>query len=430
MKKVCIIGAGIVGSSLAKKLTHSGYEVAVIDYNDTKIEDLTSTLDIMGIDCDATEVKCLDKVKDFELFIVVTDSDERNIAIAAILKAFFKKEKIIVRVSKNAFAAPPMKELLGIEAVNILTEVITKIIDTIRFPFAMSVVRFEKGKLILLNYKVSSEDIFAGKEIKELQALKQLVPFTIAALERDGKVVIPKGGTIVYPEDIIFFVIKEEDVKLFQEHLLRNAEPIKLLFILGHSKFTNELLKRIIGLEGLKIKLVEKDLQKCEEIAGEFPEIDVLHGEVTDVELLKSEGINNAGLVVAITEDEEDNVLSCILAKKLGAKRAAALISHTEYENIIESIGIDTPIVPRKLLASRVYTTLSSKSLLDVFELRDNIEIIEIKVDKEWNEKRIADIKYKDCPLILALKRQTEIQVVDGNTQVREGDILICIREK
>jgi len=430
MKKVCIIGAGVVGSSLARKLTHSGYEVAVIDYNSTKIEDLTSTLDIMGIDCDATEVKCLDKVKDFDLFIVVTDSDERNIAIAAILKAFFKKEKIIIRVSKNAFAAPPIKELLGVEPVNILTEVITKIIDTIRFPFAMSVVRFEKGKLILLSYKVSSEDIFAGKQIKELQALRQLIPFTIAALERDGEVTVPKGDTIVYPGDVIFFVIKEEDVKMFQEHLLRNAEPVKLLFILGYSKFTNELLRRIVDLEGLKIKLVEKDLQKCEEIAGEFPEIDVLHGEVTDVDLLKSEGIDKAGLVVAITEDEEDNVLSCILAKKLGAKRAAALIAHTEYENIIESIGIDTPIVPRKLLASRVYTTLSSKSLLDVFELRDNLEIVEIEVGKEWDGKKIMEIKCKECPLVLALKRGTEIEVVGGDTVVKEGDILICIREK
>ncbi|WP_456397455.1 NAD-binding protein [Desulfurobacterium sp.] len=430
MKKVCIIGAGVVGSSLAKKLAVSGYEIAVIDKNGAKIEDLTSTLDIMGIDCDATEVGCLDKVKDFELFIVVTDSDERNIAIAAILKSFFKKEKIIIRVSKNAFAAPPIKELLGVEPVNILTEVITKIIDTIRFPFARSVVRFEKGKLILLNYMVSSEDIFAGKQIKELQALRKLIPFTIAALERDGKVTIPDGDTIVYPGDSLFFVIKEEDIKVFQEHLLKNAEPVRLAFILGHSKFTVELLKRIADFEGLKIKLVEPDLQKCEEIAGEFPNIDVLHGEVTDVELLKSEGIDKAGLVIAITEDEENNVLSCILAKKLGAKKAAALIAHSEYENIIESIGIDTPIVPRKLLASRVYTTLSSKSLLDVFELRENIEILEMQVGSEWDGKQISEIKCKECPLVLALKRGNDIQVVGGDTVVKKGDILICIRQR
>ncbi len=430
MDRICIIGAGVVGSYLAKRLSNEGYEIAVIDVNSSKIETLTANLDILGLNCDALDLKCLEDVKDYDLFIIVTDSDEKNICIASILKAFFKKEKLIIRVSKNVFAAPPIKELLSVDAVNVLTEVITKIIDVIRFPFAQTSVRFEKGKLILFKYKVETTDSFSGKQIKDFVEIRKKIPFTIAAIERDGKIILPKGDTFIYSDDLLFFVVEESHVKEFLKELLPQAEKIDLIFILGYSEFVNELLRRLAELEDIKVKFVDPDIRNCEAVASEFPNVSVLHGEITDIELLKSEGIEDAGLVIGITEDEENNILSCILAKRLGAKRAAALITHQEYEKIVESIGVDVPIVPRKLIASRVYSNLTTKGFLDVFELQEDLEILELKVREDWIGKTVKEVRFKECPLILGVKRGREVHVVRGTTKLKDGDILICVKVK
>ncbi len=427
--RICVIGAGVVGSYLASRFAKDGYEVAVIDSDRLKVESLTSRLDILGIECNALELKCLEQVKEFEIFIVVTDREEINLAIAAILRGLLKKDKVLIRVNSNVLAAPPIRELLGIEAVNTTAEIISNITDIINFPFALSVARFEKGKLFLIKYQVKTDDIFSGRRLSEFKALREKIPFTVAAVEREGKVIIPKGKTILYPNDKIYIAVRERDVKGLFEELFIELKPISNVFILGYSNLVVELLKRIRDIEGLKIKFVDPDISNCEEIAGQFPDVSVLHSEVTNVKLLKSEGIEDADVAIAITEDEENNILFGILSKRLGAKKAVALVAHPEYESIIESIGIDSPVVPRKLIASKVYRNLSHRGLVEMFELQENVEVFEKELGKEFEGRLLSDIPTKECPLVLGIKRENEVEIAIGNTVLREGDVIICIRE-
>ncbi len=427
--KICVIGAGVVGSYLASRFAKDGYEVAVVDFDKLKVESLTGRLDILGIECNALELKCLEQVKDFEIFIVVTDKEEINLAISAILRGLLKKDKVLIRVNSNVLAAPPIRELLGIEAVNTTAEIISNITDIINFPFALSVARFEKGKLFLIKYQIKTDDIFSGRQLSEFKALREKIPFTIAAVEREGKVIIPKGKTILYPQDKIYIAVRERDVKGLFEELFIKFTPVNNIFILGYSSLVVELLKRISDMEGLKIKFVDPDISNCEEIAGHFPDVSVLHSEVTNVNLLKAEGIEDADITISITDDEENNILSCILSKRLGAKKVVALVAHPEYESIIESIGIDSPIVPRKLIASKVYRNLSHRGLVEMFELQENIEVFEKELGEEFDGKLLSDIPQKECPLVLGVKREDEIEIAIGNTMLRKGDVIICIRE-
>jgi len=423
--KVCIIGAGVVGSFLAKKLSREGYEIAVVDVDPSKLEQLSLTADVLTINCNALEVNCLKKLDDFELFVVVTESDEKNVAITTLLKSLFKKEKIIFRVTNKALSSPPVKEFLKAEPVNILSETVQKVLLSVKYPFAKEAIRLEGENLIILKIEVSVESPIAGKQIAELSPLRRELPFTIVAVEREGRVIIPKGEDFIFQGDVIYVAVKEEKAQELAKVLKIPYQPVKLIFVVGYSPFTEDLIGKLSELKDLKVKFISRNKRKCEEISGKYPEVDVFFGEPTDAELLKQEGIDRADLVVSITEDEEANILSAILSKRLGAKRACALITHPEYEEIVESIGIDIPIAPRKVLAAKVYRQLSRRKFLEIVELSDNLDVVEIDVEKESLVKD-SDV----CGLIVAVKRDGETEIATGSTLLKPKDKLICVVER
>ena len=425
--KVCVVGAGVVGSHLAKRLSREGFEVAVVDVDPSKLEALSYSYDVMTVNCNALEVNCLKNLQDFDLFVVVTESDEKNLSIAVLLKAIFGKEKVILRVSNKAFSSPPVKEFLKCEVVNILSETVQAVINQVKYPFALDVVRLEGEGIVILKVKLTSESSLAGKQIIELSGVREQIPFTIVAIEREGRTILPSGTNFMYPEDILYIAVKEEDALRLAELLGIEYSPVKLIFVFGYSRFTEELLTQLSNLS-VKIKFVCSSLEKCEEISGKFPKVDVFHGEFSDIEFLKEEGIEKSDLSISITEDEEENILSAVLCKKLGVKKTLALIMHPEYERIVTSIGIDVPLIPRKLLASKVYRQLSRKKFIDIFELSEDLEIVEMEVPERSTDKQVKDAGL--CSLIVAVRKEDGVELARGNTLLRKGDKLICIKKR
>ena len=168
----------------------------------------------------------------------------------------------------------------------------------------------------------------------------------------------------------------------------------------------------------------------CESLSGKFPAVNVFHGEFTDVELLKGEGIGSSDLTISLSDDEETNILAGVLAKKLGTGKVCSLIIHPEYENIVESIGIDVPLIPRKLLASKVYRQLSRKGFLEIFELSDSLDVIEMTVPKEFSGKTVSELRDSICGLIVAVKRGNETKLAKGDTILGPDDTVICIEKR
>jgi trk system potassium uptake protein TrkA len=430
MMKVCIIGAGVVGSYLAKKLSKENYEIAIVDIDSAKIEQLTYSYDILGINCDALEINCLKEVENFDLFVIVTESDEKNIAIAVLLKSIFQKKNIIVRVSNKAFSSPPVREFLQCETVNVLSETIHTVLSIIKYPFALSTVRLENDGILIFKYLVKVEDFLAGKQIYELRNIRDQVEFTIVAIERENEIIIPTGKTFIYPEDKIHIAVKEEKTYELIKALGIEVFPVKLVFVLGYSKVTEELLRKLSEIKDLKVKFLSPDKRICETISGNFPDVSVFHGELTDVELLKSENIGNADLTISLTENEETNILSAILAKRLGAKKTCSLVIHPEYEKIVESIGIDVPLMPRKLIASKVYRSLSKRGILELLELSENIDIVEFSIPPGLSGKKVSELGNKICNLIVAVKRGEKVFLARGDTELKKDDTVICIEKR
>jgi len=417
----------VVGSYLAKNLSKEGVEVIVVDIDSSKLEAISYNSDVLTVNCNATEINCLKRVADADLFVVVTENDEKNLAITILLKAFFKKENVVVRVSNKGFSSPPVKEFLGCKVVNILSETIQAVVNQIKYPFAKDSIRLEKEGIIILKLEVNVESFLAGKQISELSGIRKEIPFTIVAIEREGNAVIPTGSDFLYPKDTIYVAVKEENAEALAREMKLDYQPIKLVFVFGYSKFTEELLNQLVNFP-IKVKFVSPDLEKCEEISGKFPKVSVFHGEFSDVGLLKEEGIEKADLVVAITNDEEANILSSVLSKNLGAKKVCALIFHPEYENIVNSIGIDVPIIPRKILASKVYSILSVKNFVEILELSENLEVVEFEVSQKEHGKTVKESNV--CNLIVAVKREDGTEIAKGDTKLRKGDILICVKSR
>ncbi len=425
--KICIVGAGVVGSSLARKLSEDGYDIAIIDKDSSKIEELQSSIDAAAYVCDAFDEECIKHFVDYDFFIVVTNRDEINLSVSLMLKAVFKKEKILIRVDKDILSKQEIEDFLGVEIVNTFSEIYKNVENIIRYPFMFYTNELDHGKLILFGYKISGEDNLKNRAISDLKEIREKIPFTIALIERDGKFVIPSGKRVLLEGDAIYVLLEKEYLDKFIELAGIKYKPIESITFLGISNFGISLIKRLIE-RNIDIKVIEPNLEKCEKLAEEFPDLLVINGKYTDEELLKNENLSNSDLIISASY-KEDGILACILAKKLGAKKVLALIEQPEYEEIAHSLDIDIPIVSRKLVARKVYRKIRHKGFLDILEIAKNINLYEKVVDKKLAEKKVEEISDKAF-LILAIKRENRMYIASGKTVLKEGDILLVLEKE
>ncbi len=426
--KICIIGAGVVGSYLAKNLSKEGYEVAVIDKDKSKINEISKNIDVIAYNCDAFNENCISIVKDYDLFIIATNSDKTNLAITLILRAVLGKKKILVRVNDDTLSKPEIEKFLGIEIFNAYTEVLKVINNIIKYPFISSLYELEEGDLILFTYKISSDDKFFNKKLLEFKNIRENLPFTIALIERNLEKIIPTGDTILKEGDIVYILLEKNNLKKFIETFNLPNKEVKNIFILGYSKLVLKILEELTKLKKSKIKFIDGNLANCELVAEKFPNILVLHSKLTDEEFLKAENIGNADLVIGSSSSEE-GILACILSKQLGAKKVLAMLEQPELEKLVYSLGIDVPIVSRKLLARKVYKKIKHRGFLDTFELSDDINIFEIYVNKDLAGKKVYEISKRNF-VILSIEREGKLKIVHGNTILKENDILIVLQKE
>jgi len=426
--KICIIGAGVVGSYLAKHLSKEGYEVAVIDKDKEKIDEISKTIDVVAFNCNAFNENCISSVKEYDLFIVATNSDKTNLAITLILRAVLGKKKILVRVNDDTLSKKEIENFLGIEIFNAYTEVLKVIQNIINYPFISSLFELEDGDLIVFTYKVNKQDKLINKKLLEFKNIREILPFTIALIERNGEKIIPYGEVKLEENDIVYILIERKNLNQFAEKLNIPNKKVKNIHILGYSKLTLKILDNISKIKKLKIKFFDGDIKNCEKIAEKFPNILVLNSKLTDEEFLKNEDIGKADLVITSSSSEE-GILASILAKQLGAKKILALLEQPEIEKLVYSLGIDVPIVSRKLLARKVYKKIKHRGFLDTFELSDDISISEIFVNESLDGKKVYEIAKRNL-IILSIERDGKLYIVHGNTTLKKNDIMIVLQKE
>jgi len=424
--KVAVVGAGETGFHIAQSLSNEGHSIVVIDTQEETLEHVRNSLDVLAILGDGSSHRILEEagVKGSDFFAAVTNNDRVNI-IAALLAKTYQVPRAVVRISDpQQLDNPVLLKETGLYAVYPEKVVADKIAQLIEVPFASLSEIFAEGRVQMLKLEVKKGAALEGKRLSELQRLSSWI---LVALSRGGELTIPRGDTLIQAGDYVIGLGIKEALKELEE-LVGPSEPrTKRVVILGGGKIGYYLLKELSG-RGISLRLIETSPQRSLELAQELSNVLVFKGDGTSGEVLREAGIEDADYFVALTRDDEINILASLCAKNLGCKKVVILSRKMDYTPIVQRVGIDVAISPPLAAASEIMRHIRAERVLSLSLLEGGKgEILEVMV-KETSRiagKPLRDTPFPEGALIAAVVRDRKIIIPRGDTIVAPNDRVI-----
>ena len=431
--RILIVGAGIVGYNLAQELSHEGHDIAIVDQNPERVRRITDTLDVMAVEGNACLPSVLMKagIKSSEMLIAVTEKDEINL-LSCFLASRFEVPKRFARLRNMEFTAKDSifspEEIFIDQAINpgqIIVETILKILET---PGVVSVAEFADGEVLLREFDVPENAPIAGKTIEDIRNITQMDSFLIVAIVRDGELVIPKDQDILQAGDRFYTLIDKEFLPFLLPMMNRTMDQVEKIIIYGATSTSTQLALALE--ENMRdVCIIEPSREKAHRAADQLTRTVVQHGSGTDMDLFNEINMKDADFFLALSHDDENNILSALLAKKYGAKRALVITHDPEYLPILDSIGMDITINPRLITVSAILKHLRKGHVMSVFKLIEDAEVMEIGVQEHSSiaNKQIGKINFPKGAIIGALLRQGEMLLPNDEVTIEAGDSVIVV---
>lgn len=434
--KIIILGAGQVGSSLAENLVSEDNDITIVDTNAAQLRALQDRLDLRTVMGQASHPDILHNAgaEDADMMIAVTDSDETNLVACQIAYTLFHTPTKIARIRSMAYLSERKKLFtqdafpidVSISPEQIITDSIHRLIE---HPGSLQVLDFADGQVQMVGVKAFYGGPLVGRELRTLREHIPNVDTRVAAIYRRGHAIIPEGHTVIEADDEVFFIAAKGDILAVMSELRRLDKPYKRIMIIGGGNIGRRVA---LSLEqNYKVKLIDHNLQRSEEIANELENTLVIHGDASDQELLQEEGIEKVDVFCALTNDDEANILSSMLAKRMGARKVMTLINRAAYVDLIQSGDIDIAISPQQATIGSLLTHIRRGDVVKVHSLRrgaaEAIEAIahgEPKSSKVVG-KHIEDIKLPPGTTIGAIVRGKEVIIAHHDTVVQSEDHVI-----
>ena len=431
--KIVILGAGRIGGSLARNLSNSNYEVCIVDENKNKLSDLEDKLDIMTVEGHASQLSTLKKsgLDEETIIIAVTSNDEVNIVACQIAKKVFNVKKTICRFKDNSYF-----EQLGIFGDGVIDipispedEITSYLKELIDHPGAGQIETFANGKVKLVSVKAKKKGKLVGRELKGIKDDMPNVDAFIAAIYRKGHPFIPSGDTVIKENDEIYFISSESDIGSIVDEFRDHEEQYSRIMIVGGGKVGFSLAKHLE--KSYNVKLIDSNTEKCMTLSKELDKTIVLNGSATDETLLKRENISNIDIFCALTDDDETNVMSSLLAKKMGAKKTMIILNNPSYLGLVPGF-IDIYIAPYRLTVSSVLQDLRESDVAQDVILKVNTGAEAIEGIVHANEftsplfgKPIKDIPLPEGSAIAAIIRHGELIMPSSTVELTLNDHLV-----
>ncbi|TFB08001.1 Trk system potassium transporter TrkA [Candidatus Atribacteria bacterium MT.SAG.1] len=427
--KIIIIGAGKVGCQIAKTLSSENHDVVIIEKDDMKRQSAQDNLDVLTILGNGANVRTLEKagIKQTDMIIAVTSSDEVNMIACMTAKQFGVPQKIArIRNPEYLYANALSREKLGIDlTINPERATAKEIVKLLKSPINVAQVQsFAGGKVQLFELKIEKGFPFINQQ---LRAITFKYPILVAAIFRNDKIIIPNGEEKITTGDNLYILIKKDYFAGLNE--IFNQKPLNMqnVMILGGSRIGIQTAL-ILAKLGIGTKLIERDKEKCEKIAESLPHTLVINGDGTNIDLLKSEGIETIDGFVAVTGFDEDNLLVALLAKHLGTKKVIAKVDRTNYIPILEKIGVDAVVNPRMTTASAILRFIRKGKIISLTLLKEGeAEVIELIVSpySKIINKPLKKANLPQNTIIGAIVRKDEVIIPHGNDIIQPEDKII-----
>ena len=434
--KILILGAGQVGSSAAYHLSREeANEVTVVDQRPDVLRELQDRLDIRTVVGHAAHPDVLDRAgaNDADIVVALTDADETNMVACQVAYTLFHTPTKIARIrsaeymsTKGLFTQDAIPVDVRISPEQLVCEYVEQLI---LYPGASQVLDFADGRVRLVGVKADRDGLLVGQRIA---TLKEHIPNTegrIAAIYRHGKAMLPEGDTVIQEGDEVFFIADRKDIRVFMSEIRRLEEPVRRVVIAGGG---NIGVRLALALEQTnQVKIIERDPQRARHISEQLNKAIVLVGDAADEELLIEENIDNVDVFCAITNSEEANILSSMLAKRLGSHKVMALINRASYVDLVEAGSIDIAISPQQVTIGSLLAHVRRGDVVKVHSLRRGAaEAIEAIAHGDERDSKVVGRKIEDIDLpkgaaIVTLVRDGQVIIAHHDTVVESDDHVI-----
>ena len=434
--KIIIIGAGQVGGTLAENLVGERNDITLIDTNAETLHELQEKMDLQVVVGNGSHPDVLMQAgaEDAELVIAVSSDDATNMIACQICYSLFNTANKIARI-RSAKILRYQKELFQpknipvdhiIAPEQLVTRDIARLID---YPGALQVLEFAQGKVSLVAVKAYYGGLLVGHALSTLREHIPNVDTRVAAIYRNGKPIRPLGTTVIEADDEVFFIAASIHIRAVMNELQKLEAPYKRIMIAGGGNI-GAGLARILE-KNHQVKLIERSPKRAEYLASDLNDTLVFTGDSSDQELLMEEHIDQFDVFIAVTNDDEANIMSSLLAKRLGVRKAMVLIQRSAYIDLVHGSDIDIAVSPQHATISALLTHVRRGSIDNVYSLRGGAaEAIEIIA--KGNEKSskvvgrtIQSIKLPPGTTIGAIVRQEEVLIAHSNTKIETEDHVI-----
>lgn len=431
ISKILIVGAGSVGTYISHLLQRERQEVVLIDSNKDNLAKVRDSLDVQTLLGHGADPAVLKKagVEEADLVLAMTNVDEVNLLTGFTARQLGASRCVVRARSPWCLDASilNLSQALGIDL--ILNPEQLAAMEIIRFlaePDAVVLTRFAHGRVQLRSFLIDEKSMFAGQQVRDLILPEDVL---VAVVARNGAVTIPTGDTELAIGDRLTVIGTSDKLPHVQKLFHSPTERVRNVAIAGGG-ITGYFLAEVLEKRRYHVKVIESNRERCEYLSEQLDHAQIVHGDVTDMGFMKEERIDKSSVFIAVTGDDEDNLMSCLLAKELGVSQTATSLTRPEYASLVQRFGISLAVSPRHVMAEQVITLISHGRVRKIAYLEDGkVEVMELLAEhgSPMVGKPLAKLSLPEGALICAIVHLGRTIVPRGQDQIEPGDTVIVI---
>lgn len=435
---IIIAGDGRVGSALTRQFSAEGYDVTVIDHNASILESSVERYDVISVHGNCASMPVLEQagVKDADLLIAATNHDEINMLCCTTAHAINPKIHTIARIRNPEYSDHifQMREVFGLSmAVNPENQAATEMERLLKYPGFLRRDTFAKGRTEIVELRVDSGSKLRNVRLMDLKNIVKCQVLVCAVL-RGGSAIAPKGDFVLREGDRIFVTALSENLTTLLKNLGIITRRVHRAMLCGGGRITYYLASKLLKA-GISVKIIERDLLRCQELDALLPECDIIHGDVSDQDLLDSEGIAQSDAIITMTDQDELNMIVSLYAHSLGVPQVITVMDNSRKQNISDSLSLGSVVCPKELCASTIIRYVraiqnQTGAAESVHTIADGqVEAMEFRVSEttRYCNTPLKQIKLKPDVLVVSIAHGGTTEIANGDSSYQAGDLVVVV---